>query len=104
MLRFVRLQFAAVALVAAAMVSLSVASAWAFSQQTVLPSGSSNSTFSDPDNQFTTGQGAHPLGQNGPVVQFGIQQGPSAAFGRFQGNSNNSSPPDPYSHPLGNGN
>ena len=104
MLRLMQLRFAAVALIAATAVSLTAASAWAFSQQNLQPGGAGNSTFADPDDQFTnSGQGVHPLGPNGPVVQFGVQQGPLTPFGRFQGNGYDSSPPDPYFHPLGNG-
>jgi len=50
------------------------------------------------------GRGAQPFGTNGPVVQFGAQQGPLTPFGRFQGNGYNAPPPDPYSRPPGNGN
>jgi hypothetical protein len=106
MLRLTRLQFAAVALLIAGAVSLTAASAWAFSTETVSPSGSGNATFADPDDQTTNSrQGAHPFGLNGPTVQFGAQQGPSATtFGHFQGDGyNNGPPPDPYFRPL-NGN
>lgn len=105
MLRLIQLRFAVVALFAAAVVSLTAASAWAFTQDTIRPGGNGNSTFADPDNQVTNpGQGAQPFGQNGPTVQFGIQQAPTTPFGFFQGNGANPSPPDYYSRPLGNGN
>ena len=99
------MQIAAIALFAVAVVSSTAASAWAFSQETLRPGGDGSSTFTDPDNQVTNSrQGAQPFGPNGPVVQFGVQQGPLTSFGRFQGNGDNAPPPDPYSHPLGNGN
>ena len=109
MLRLMQLRFAVVALIAATVVSLTAASAWAFSQENFQPSGAGNSTFADPDDQFTnSGQGAHPFGPNGPVVQFGVQQGPLTSFGHFPGNGFSAPPadplPDPYSRPLGNGN
>jgi hypothetical protein len=105
MLRLMRLQFAAVVVLTAGAVSLTAASAWAFSKESVSPSGNGNATFSDPDDQITTsGQGAHPFGLNGPTVQFGAQQGPSTTtFGHFQGDGYKASPPDPYFRPL-NGN
>jgi hypothetical protein len=104
MLRLMQLRFVAVALLAAAVVSLTAASAWAFTQETVQPGGDGHSTFTDPDSQFTnSGQGAQPFGPNGPVVQFGVHQGPLTPFTGFQGNDNNASPPDPYFRPL-NGN
>jgi hypothetical protein len=99
-----QLRFAAVALFAAAVVASTAHSAWAFSQETLRPSAGSSSTFADPDDQVTNSrQGAQPFGPSGPVVQFGVQQGPLTPFGRFQGNDN-ASPPDPYYRPLGNGN
>jgi len=105
MLRLMQLRFAAVALIAAAVVASTAPSAWAFSQETLRPSAGNGSTFTDPDDQFTNSrQGAQPFGPNGPTVQFGVQQGPLTPFGRFQGNSDNAPPPDPYSRPLGNGN
>jgi hypothetical protein len=102
MLRSMRLRFAAVVLLAAGAVSLTAASAWAFSQQYVSPSGNGNSTFTDPDDQVTNStQGAHPFGLNGPTVQFGAQQGPlTTTFGHFQGDGYNATPPDPYYRPL----
>ncbi len=106
MLRSMHLRFAVVALIAAAAVSLSAASAWAFSQQNQQTGVTGNSNFADPDDQFTNaGQGAHLFGPNGPTVQFGVQQGPVSPFGGFQDNDHyNGSPPDPYYRPLGNGN
>jgi len=102
MLRLMRLRFVAVALLAAGAVSLTAASAWAFSKETVSPGGNGNSTFADPDDQTTnSSQGAHPFGLNGPSVQFGAQQGPSTTTsGHFQGDGYNMSPPDPYFRPL----
>jgi hypothetical protein len=109
MRRLMQLRFAAIVLIAAAVVSLTAASAWAFSQENLQPGGTGNSTFADPDDQFTNStQGAHPFGPNGPVVQFGVQQGPLTPYGRLDGNGYTTSPPDhlpdPYYRPLGNGN
>jgi len=106
MLRLIQPQSAMVALFAAAAISLSAVSAWAFTKEDVQPGGNSNSTFADPDSRAASpGQGAQPFGLNGPVVQFGVQQGPSTTtFGRFQGDGYHAPPPDPYFRPLGNGN
>ena len=93
--------FAAVALFAAAAVALSAAPASAFTQELLQPGGSTGATLADPDNQLPSSsqgqsQGVKPLGQNGPVVQFGVQQGPGS-FGRFGGSGFNAAPPpDPY--------
>jgi hypothetical protein len=105
MLRLIQLRLA-VGLCAAGILTLTVASAWAFSQQTVSPTDGGNYNFGDPDKQIAdpdnsnSGQGARPFGSSGPTVQFGVQQNPSAVFGR--GNGYNSTP-DPYFRPL-NGN
>ena len=106
MLRSMPLRFAAGVLIAAAAVSLSAASAWAFSQESLQSGGTgSSAAIADPDDQFTnSGPGAHPFGANGPTLQFGIQQQTVTPFGNFRGNDRDGSPPDPYFHPPGNGN
>ena len=99
MLRY-RLAFS---LFAAGFLLSTVASAWAFSQQTVSPDGG-NYSFGDPDklpttsNKNSSSQGAQPFGSNGLSVQFGVQQGPLTTFGR--GNGYNDSAPDPYYQTL----
>jgi hypothetical protein len=80
-----------------------VASAWAFTRENVAPDGG-NYSFTDPDKKLTdpdnrySDQGAKPFGSSGPVVQFGVQQGP------LSGRSNNTAPPDPYFRSLQIGN
>jgi hypothetical protein len=105
MLRLMQLRFAAVALFAATVVSLSASYASAFTQETVRPDANGNYNFTEPNNQTTnSNQGARPFGSNGPTVQFGIQQGPITPFGRAQGDGYNGSTPDPYFRPFGNRN
>ncbi len=105
MLRLMQLGLT-VGLFAAGILSLTVASAWAFSQEIVGPGNNGNYTFTDPDKHLADpdnhnfGQGTQPFGSNGPVVQFGVQQGPLTPFGR----SNGYNTPDPYFRPLFNGN
>ena len=95
----------AVGLFAAGVLLSTAASAWAFSQQIVSPDGG-NYSFDDTAKQPTTSdnnsssQGAKPFGSNGPVMQFGIQQGPMSTFGQ----SNRYNTPDPYYRSLQNGN
>ena len=97
----------AVGLFAAGILSLTITSAWAFSQETVSPGGGGNYNFGDPDDHLTnpgnqnSGQSVQPFGSNGPTMQFGVQQGPSTTFGRGSGFT---STPDPYYRPLTNGN
>ena len=104
--RLMRFRFRTVVFFAAAVVPFTAASASAFTLEAVRPAVDGNSTFADPDNHVTnSGQGVKPLGPNGPVVQFGVQQGPAGSFGRFQGNGYNASPPpDPYYGSLSNRN
>jgi hypothetical protein len=101
MLRLMQLLLAA-GLLAAGVVSLTAASAWAFTRENVLSGSDGNYTFTDPDNKdsHNSGPGVHPFGSNGPVVQFGVQQG-TGSFGRS--NNYNTSPPDPYFRSLLNG-
>lgn len=104
MLRLMQLHLAAIVLALAALAA--AAPAHAFTQEN-LSAGQGGDRFADPDDQVKNfGQGATPFGGNGPVVQFGVQQGPGiySPFNRFQGSSINSGPaPLPYSRPLGNG-
>jgi hypothetical protein len=106
MLRLMQLRSAAIAVVAAAVLSSTAVSAWAFTREDVQSGGSGNSTFADPDSRTVSpSQGAQPFGLNGPTVQFGAQQGPSiTTYGRFQGNGYNGPSSDPYFRSLGNGN
>ncbi len=101
MFRSTQLRFTVIALFAVAAVSLTTASARAFSQENSGAGGGGNSTFADPDEQVNNfGQGARPFGSNGPAVQFGAQQGHQLTpFGHFQSNGLSSPPPDPYSRP-----
>lgn len=97
-LRWTQLHFAALALAIAA-VSLTGPSARAFTMESLSASPDGNSRFADPDDQVKNfGQGRQPFGQNGPIVQFGVQPGVQSPFGRFPGAGFGSSPPppDPY--------
>jgi hypothetical protein len=100
MLRLTQLRFAAIVLFAMAAVSLTAASARAFSQGNSGTGEGSNSTFADPDEQvniFGHGGEAQPFGSNGSV-QFSPQQGKLTPFKHFQSNGL-TSPPDPLSRP-----
>ena len=95
----------AVGLFATGVFLLTAASAWAFSRENDVPDGG-NYSFGDPDKQPTTpdnhtsSQSTRPFGSSGPVVQFGVQQGPLTTFGQ----GNRYSTPDPYFRPFTNGN
>jgi hypothetical protein len=100
MLRSMQLRFAAIALFAVSAVSLTTASARAFSQENGGGGGDANSTFADPDEQvniFGYGAGAQPYGSNGSA-QLGTKQDRLNAFKHFQSDGL-TSPPDPLSRP-----
>jgi len=107
MLRSTQLHFAAIVLAIAA-VSMTAPAARAFTQENLNVNGNGNSRFADPDDQVKNfGQGAQPFGPDGPVVQFGTQQGqpysPFSSSRGFQGGMNNGPPPQPYAMPQGHG-
>jgi hypothetical protein len=104
------MQLCFAATLAIAVVASTSPSARAFTMETLSANPGDNSRFADPDDQVKNfGQGAQPFGENGPSVQFGVQQGPiggfrGAPFGAFQGGAN-AIPPDPYGpRSLGNNN
>jgi hypothetical protein len=108
MVGYVRLRFAAIPAIAAAMIAATTASGWAFSQQTLGPgeSGNYNFNYTDPNRQATPG--TRPSDSNSSGFHFSVQQGQTGPFG-FQsgshfGNSGNATAPDYYARPLGNGN
>src|ERR1700740_3588158 len=69
MLRY-RLAFS---LFAAGFLLSTVASAWAFSQQSA-SGGDGNSSFADPDDQITNSFGVRPLDSNEQSMHLGVQQ------------------------------
>jgi len=102
MVRSMQLRLA-VGLFAAGILLLTAISASAFTRENLSSSGDGNYSFDDPNKKdnHSSGPTIQPLGSNGPVVQFGVQQGPSSSFGR--GSNYNTSPPDPYYRSLLNG-
>jgi hypothetical protein len=112
MVRFVRLRFAAVPMIAAAIIASTTASGWAFSQQTLTPpaNGNYNFNYSDPDHPATSGQSTLPSDSNGSGFHFSVEQGQTAPFSGFQsGNrsfNNSADPTSPgfYIQPRGDGN
>jgi hypothetical protein len=112
MVRFMRLQFAAVPMIAAAVIASMTTSGWAFTQQMLGTgeSGNYNFNYSDPDHQATTSQSTSPFDSNGPGFHFGIEQGQTGPFSGFQsgnhfdGHSGNATAPEFYIQPQGNGN
>jgi hypothetical protein len=95
----------AVGLFAAATVLLTAPAAWAFTRENVSPGDGGNYNFTDPakpdPENRNFGQSSKPFGSSGPVVQFGVQQGPFTTFGRSNGYNTT---PDPYYRSLTPGN
>jgi len=112
MVLFVRLRFAAAPTIAAAIIASTTASGWAFTQQMLGPGGNGNYNFnySDPDHQAGTSQSTSPSDSKGPGFHFSIEQGQTGPFSGFQrgnhfdGHSGNSTAPEYYIQPPGNGN
>jgi hypothetical protein len=103
-----QLRFAAVPLLAGAIIALTTASVWAFSQQNLGPNGSTsgnyNFNYTDPE-KSTSGDSNKKFDPNSSGFHFSIERGQVGSFGsRGFGGSNNNAPPDFYARPLGNGN
>jgi hypothetical protein len=93
------LRFAAIAWLTVAAVSLTAASARAFSQESGGAPGTGSATFADPDEQlniFGSGPGVQQFEPTGSA-QIGAQPG-QPTLKHFQ-NNGLSSPPDPLSRP-----
>jgi hypothetical protein len=109
MVRFVRLRFATIAMIAAAAIGATTVSAWAFSQQMLGPAGDGNYNFN-----YTDPTHPHPDSQstrsdpNGSGFHFSVESGQTGPFSGFRSdshlfdNNGKSMAPD-YSRPLGNG-
>jgi hypothetical protein len=101
---FKQLRFAAVPLIAGAMIVLTTASVWAFSQQTLGPNGNYNFNYGDPDDKAKLGDSANKSDSNSPSFHFSIDHDQTGPLGFHSfGGSGNATPPD-YYQPHGNGN
>ena len=102
---FKQLRFAAVPLIAGAIIALTTASVWAFSQQTLGAGGNYNFNYGDPDDKAKLGESKDKSDSNSSGFHFSIERGQAEPFGFHSfGGSSNPTPPDYYSRPLGNGN
>jgi hypothetical protein len=73
--------FAAVPLIAGATIVLTTASVWAFSQQTLAPSGNYNFNYSGPDDKAKFGESPNKSDSNSPGFHFSIERGQTGPFG-----------------------
>jgi hypothetical protein len=101
-------RFAAVPLIAGAIIALTTASAWAFSQQTLQPNGNYNFDYGPLDNTAKLGESTTKSDPNSPGFHFSVestQPGQTGSFGLHSfGGSNNSMPSDYYDRLQGKGN
>lgn len=92
-------------MIAGAIIVLTTASVWAFSQQTLVPSGNYNFNYTDPDAKAKLGESTDKSDSNSPGFHFSIERGQTGPFGFHSfGDSDNARFPDYYPRPLGNGN
>ena len=102
---FKQLRFAAVPLIAGAIIGLTTASVWAFSQQTLVPSGNYNFNYSDPDAKAKFGESTNKTDSNSSGFHFYIERSQPGPFGfHSSGDSDNTKFPDYYPRPFDNGN
>ena len=100
MAQFVQLRFAAVAIIAVAIIASMATSGWAFSQQTLGTgdNGNYNFNYSDPSHPGTTSPSTLPSDSNSPGFHFSIDHGQTAPFSGFQsGNHSFGNSSDPTS-------
>jgi len=102
---FKQLRFATVPLIAGAIIVLTTASVWAFSQQTLGPNGNYNFNYGDPDDKARLGGSTNKSDSISPRFHFSIERDQTGPFGFHSfGGGSNATAPDYYSRPLGNGN
>jgi hypothetical protein len=90
----------AVPLIAGAMIALTTASSWAFTQQILTPNGNYDFNYGSLDKSDKSTNKPDP---DSPGLHFSIERGQMGPFGfRSFGDDSNDKPPD-YSRPLGNG-
>jgi hypothetical protein len=99
-----QLRVAAVPLIAGAVIALTTATGWAFSQQIIEPNGNYNFNLSDPDEKAKLNESTDKSEPNSLGFHFSVESGQMGprGFHSFGGGSN-FAPPD-YYQPLGNGN
>jgi hypothetical protein len=100
-----RLRLAAVALIAGAIIALTTASVWAFSQETLSPNGNYNFNYGDSDDKAKLGESTNKSDSNSSSFHFSIERSQTGPFGFHGfGDSTNPTPPDPYFRALRDGN
>lgn len=100
-----QLRFAAVAVMAGAIIALTTASGWAFTKEVLTPNNGNYDFNYGPLDDKKLGDSTNKSDPNSPGFHFSIDHGQTGPFGfRSFGDGNNATPPDYYARPLGNGN
>jgi hypothetical protein len=101
---FRQFRFAAAPLIAGAIIALTSASAWAFSQQTIAPNGNYDFSYGPLDGKTKSDDNTNKSDPSSPGFHFSVQGGQTDQFGFHSFGGSNDPPPVPYARPLGNGN
>ena len=99
-----RMRFVVVPFIAGAVVALTTASAWAFTQQTLNPNGNYNFDYGPLDDKAKSGGSTDKSDPNSSGFHFSIQGGQQTSPYSLHGFGDDSPPEPPGSRPLGNGN
>ena len=96
-----RLWLVAVPFFAGAIIALTTAPVWAFSQQTITPNGNYDFNYGSLDDKSKSGGSTNKSDPNSPGFHFDVQQGPSGELHSF-GGASNARPSEPYFRTFGN--
>jgi hypothetical protein len=99
-----RMRFAVVPFIAGAMVALTTAPVWAFTQQTLNPNGNYNFDYGPLDGKAKSGESTDKSDPNSPGFHFNVQGGTQTSPYGFRSFGGDSVPEPPGYRPLGNGN
>ena len=100
-----RMRFTVVPLIAGAMVALTAAPVWAFTQQTLYPNGNYDFNYGPLDGKAKSGESTtKPDDPNSPGFHFNVEGGSQTSPYGFRSFGSGNPPEPPGSRPLGNGN
>jgi len=99
-----RMRFAVVPFIAGAVVALTTAAAWAFTQQTLNPNGNYNFDYGPLDGKAKSGDSTDNSDPSKPGFHFSVQGGQQTSPFGFRSFGSDNPPEPPGYRPLGNGN
>jgi len=100
------LRLAAVPVVAGAVIALTTASVWAFTQETLNPNGNYSFNYGPLDGKTKSDDSTNKFDPNSPGFHFNVDHGQQTSPFSFHsfGNDNSSNTGNYFHEPLGNGN